>query len=362
MRASGEAVELKIDLQSRGVRAADVSASGARRGGAGPADGITLFFDDLVTTVPTAAAFVERSPFTLQAAGDKTVLTRGGRELREVEVAGRPAFYSRVGAGGVPLEKVALRHGLDGIGSTVAQGCGRREPCLFCGISLSAKAGTTLARKSPRDVGDAAAAALDEGFSHVVLTTGTPNLDDCGIPLLASCAEAVKSRTGGKMKVHVQFEPPTDDTWIQQAAAFADTAAINMECFDAATLARVAPGKAALGPPRFERAWTRAVEAMGEGRVACFVIVGLGEPRRSVIEACRLLTSLGVFPYVLPLRPIPGTPLGQAHPPAAAEMLSLYQEAARVISASRISKADSMVAGCVRCGACSAITDVLEEE
>ena len=161
------------------------------------------------------------------------------------------------------------------------------------------------------------------------------------------------------MSVHVQFEPPEDSGLVDEAAAIADTAAINMECFDPDALARVAPGKASIGLDHYRAAWERAVAAMGQGRVTCFVIAGLGETRRSVLEGCRLLTSLGVFPLVLPLRPIPGTPMGSSAPPSAGDMLSLYESAAQIVVESGLSSDECMMAGCVRCGACSAITDVL---
>lgn len=351
-------VGLKVDLQSRGLRLSLEDDHG-RLGGAGPAEGITLFLGGLVATVPTAAAFVATSPYSLHQRGGGTVLERDGRELCQVEVASRPAWYSRATAGGVPLEKIALRHGRDCIGSTVAQACARQEPCLFCGIFLSRDAGATVARKTPGDIAEVAAAALVEGFTHAVLTTGTTDPRDGGIPLLVSCSKAVKHATDGRMEVHVQYEPPRDFTLIDEAAGFADSAAINIECFDRDTLARVAPGKASLGLERYRSAWERAVEAMGEGRVACFIIAGLGEPEESVLEGCRMLTSLGVFPYVLPLRPIPGTPMGSAAPPPASRMLSIYEAASEIISASGLSPSESQRAGCVRCGACSAITDVL---
>jgi len=353
-----DAVGLKVDLQSQGLRL-ELEGGPGRLGGAGPAEGVTLFVGELVATVPTAAAFVAVSPYTLHRHAGATVLARDGHELCQVAIASEPAWYSRETAGGVPLQKIALRHGRDCIGSTVAQACARKEPCLFCGIALSREAGATVARKTPEDIAEVAAASLEEGFDHAVLTTGTTDPGDCGIPLLVSCSRAVKQATGGRMAVHVQFEPPEDFALIDEAAASADSAAINIECFDRETLARVAPGKASLGIAGYRSAWERAVELMGEGRVASFIIAGLGEPEESVLEGCRMLTSLGVFPYVLPLRPIPGTPLGSAVPPTASRMLSIYEEASEIISASGLTPSASMSAGCVRCGACSAITDVL---
>ena len=356
---ASDLIRTKVELQCLGVRLDDSPGRARpRTGGAGPAEGITITIGGLVATLPTGAAFVERSPFALRAEADGSlVLTRDGVDLMGVEIVAAPAFYSNSTADGTPMNMVALRHGIDAIGTTVVQSCARGEACLFCGIALSGSQGRTVARKSPGQLAEVAARAAAEGFTHTVLTTGTTNFEDCGIADLEPCAAAVSLATDSAMKVHVQFEPPSSEEWIERAAAVADTAAINIECFDEATLRRVAPGKAAVGIERYKRTWSKAVEKFGAGMVTSFIIVGIGEPRETVLEGCRLLTSLGIYPYVLPLRPIPGTALGESSPPATEYMLSLLEDAASIIGASGM-RAAECPAGCVRCGACSAITDL----
>lgn len=357
-----EAVRLKVELQASGVRLENGSTGrgGARAGGAGPAEGITLFIRDLVATVPVGASFVERSTFTLGDA-DPTMpgllLRKDGVDSGRFRLAPEPEFYDRLTSDGVPMRQVALRHGFKAIGSTVVQACSRGgDACAFCGIALSRKSGATVARKSPEQLAEVSVLALQEGFSHIILTTGTVNLEDCGISALEPCARAIKEATEGRMKVHVQFEPPGDPGWIGRVAEVSDSAAINIECFDAEVLGRVAPGKAAAGLKKYEDAWSLAVDRFGEGQVTSFIIAGLGESRQSVLEGCELLCEMGVFPFLVPLRPIPGTPLGSASPPGADHIIALYEDAARIIERHGLS-ARMCSAGCVRCGACSAIGD-----
>jgi radical SAM protein (TIGR04043 family) len=358
-----EAVELKVELQAAGVRIepGSLGVSGSRSGGAGPAEGITLFIRDLVATVPVGAPFVARSQFTLGDADPKVPglrLRRDGVDVGRFRLAPEPEFYNGLTSDGVPMKQIALRHGFKAIGSTVVQACARTDDaCRFCGIAVSRKSGATTARKTPAQLAEVSVRALREGFSHIVLTTGTVNFEDCGISALEPCARAVKEATGGRMKVHVQFEPPSDGEWIDRIAGVADSAAINIECFDDEVLRRVAPGKAAAGLRQYEAAWEHAVESFGEGQVTSFIIAGLGESRQSVLDGCELLSSAGVFPFVVPLRPIPGTPLGSASPPEAGEMMALYEDAARIIEKHRLS-ATKCAAGCVRCSACSAIGDL----
>jgi radical SAM protein (TIGR04043 family) len=348
------AIGLKVELQSLGVRVRGLP--GNRAGGAGPADGITVFIDDLVATVPTGAPYVGRSPYSMSESDrGSMVLEKDGIPVGRARVAEEPSFYDLETESGVPYRKLALRHGRDGVGSTVTQTCDHgAEGCRFCAISVSSHAGSTLPKKAPDDLALVAAAAREEGYSHFVLTTGTTG-EDAGIVHLADCSRAVKSRSG--MNVHVQFEPPRDAGLIDLAASVADSAAINIECFDAQVLGRVAPGKARTGLDDYRRAWARAVEVFGPGQVTSFVIIGLGESPGSVMDGVKLLASMGVYPFLLPLRPLRGTALESWSPPEPGAIIEMFEGAAKVVQEAGLS-AGACLAGCVRCGACTAFADI----
>ncbi len=346
------ALELEVALQSYGLKVP--GGTTARAGGAGPADGVTLFIGDLVTSVPTGAPYVERSPYTLRESGDAFEILRDGTAVAEAQLAPDPEYYSLETPAGEPLRKIALRHGADAIGSTIAHGCMHgADACRFCAISVSSDAGTTVALKSPDDVALAAAAAEREGYSHIVLTTGSTG-SDMGILHMSECAGRVKAGTA--MKVHVQFEPPDDPGLIESAAAVSDSVAVNMECFDTDVLARVAPAKARAGLECYRTAWRKAVEEYGTGQVTCFIIIGMGESDESVLEGARLLSSMGVYPFLVQLRPLCGTPLESWSPPDPSRIMRLYESAARIVEEAGL-RASDCYAGCVRCGACTAFTD-----
>ena len=348
-----EPLRVKVELQALGVRVPPELFR--RAGGAGPADGVTVFMGGLSATVPATAPYAQRSPYAISRDGGVWALFRKGEFLFEVQPAPAPAFYGMSTPSGVGYKSIAIRHGKDAVGSTVVQWCCRRgDSCRFCAISASAASGATKPRKDPRELAEVAAAARGEGYRHVVLTTGTTAGADRGSRYLAECARAVKESAG--LAVHVQFEPPDDLVFIERAAAAADTVAINIECFDRRVLEEVAPGKAGTSLDAYIRSWKKAVEVFGPGQVVCFLIAGLGEDPSSILEGSRLLCSLGVYPFVLPFRPIPGTPLGDLEPPGADEMLAVYEEVSDVVREAGLKAADCL-AGCVRCGACSAMTD-----
>jgi len=92
--------------------------------------------------------------------------------------------------------------------------------------------------------------------------------------------------------------------------------------------------------------------------VSSFIIVGLGETDGSIIEGSRILADLGVYPFVLSLRPIPGSNLENEVPPRFKRMKRLYEEVSMILKEGGLSWRRSK-AGCVRCRACSAL-DIFE--
>jgi len=67
-----------------------------------------------------------------------------------------------------------------------------------------------------------------------------------------------------------------------------------------------------------------------------------------------LLCGMGVYPFVLPLRPIPGTALENLLPPHPDYMHRVYSSVAEIMKRKDTNSSISR-AGCVRCGSCSSI-------
>ncbi len=351
-----QTAEIITELQSMGLRVQ--AGAEKRRGGAGPAEGGTLLINGVAATVPVESPFAAASPWALGFAQGRAVLTRGGEAVEaRVEPVAAPAFYRETTPGGEPLKHIALLHGSDCLATTVLQRClfwNSPNRCTFCGIELSLAAGQTLEVKSPEQVAHAARRARDlDGVSHVVLTTGAAAPAGSEIKHLAACARAVKEAAG--LPVHAQFLPPPYSRDLKRLAeAGVDTVGIHVESFDPGVLAEHAIPKAGLGLARFVEAWTDSVEICGAGQVSSFIIAGLGENRDELVAGCRLMAELGVYPFLLPLRPIPGSALAEAEPPPADYMAGLYREVAAILRDTGLSAAQSK-AGCVRCGACSAL-------
>ena len=102
------------------------------------------------------------------------------------------------------------------------------------------------------------------------------------------------------------------------------------------------------------RAFEHAVRVFGRGQVSTYILAGLGDSAAEILEMCRDLVALGVYPFVVPFVPIAGTPLEHHPPPGAAFMNEVLDELAALLDDHGLRSRD-MKAGCGRCGACSSL-------
>jgi radical SAM protein (TIGR04043 family) len=333
----------------------------SRQGGAGPADAGMLWVDGFAATVPTGAHYARTSPYVLRAEDDGWAVYRDGERLASAEPARRPRYYDLATADGIPYWKIALLH-LDSVASTVNQTCaywGNADQCAFCGIGVTLANGRTIARKTPEMLAEVAVAARDlDGAVDATLTTGTTATPDKGALYVARCGQAVREASG--LPVEVQFEPPRDLDVIDRVAGMGiSSAGIHVETFDPQVLARIAPAKARTGIDGYFRAWERAVAAFGEGQVSTYVILGMGEDPDLIVEGCRRAIDIGVYPFVVPLRPTVGSLMEDLVAPSPEYCETIYRRVVPYLRARGIG-AHTAAAGCARCQACSGMS-LLEE-
>ena len=358
-----ELASLLTDLQSRGVRVEATPGSGptleTRHGGAGPSDSGMLWIEGVAVTLPTDAAFTSRSPYVLRHEDEGLGVYADGRRLASAMSAGRPRYYDLTTSDGIPYWQIALLH-LDSLASTVLQTCtywGNSDQCQFCGIGLSLAAGRTIAKKRPAQLAEVAVAAKElDGAVDATLTTGSTSRRDRGALYVAECGQAVKEAAG--LPVEVQFEPPADLDVINQVHDMGiDSVGIHVESFDPEVLARVAPGKARTGISGYFQAWERAVSLFGEGQVSTYVILGMGEDPDLTVAGCEKAIDMGVYPFVVPLRPIAGSLMEDCLPPSGEHTESIYRRVVPYL-VSRGMDTSGVAAGCARCQACSAMASV----
>jgi radical SAM protein (TIGR04043 family)/putative N-acetyltransferase (TIGR04045 family) len=297
------------------------------------------------------------SPYTLQEVENQALIYKDGKAVGKVKVIPTPQFYSLQTAKGVPYNQIALLHGRDCLASTVIQYCSRwrsEERCQFCGIGESLSDKNTVPVKTPEQLAEVAEAAMRlDGIKHVTLTAGTTADPLKGIKHLGNCARAIKEATG--LPVHVQFEPvdaPSIYTYLKDCGV--DTVGMHLESFDQKVRERITPGKAKIPVSAYFEGFAEAVKVFGRNQVSTFIIIGLDEERKATIEGCVRCIEMGVYPFVVPLRPVKGTAFANMAPPEPKTMTQIYTEVAGILEKYGMQAKDSK-AGCVRCGACSVL-------
>ncbi len=357
-----ELAPLIADIQSVGLRI-ERSADTTRVGGAGPSDAGMISIEGVYVTAPVGADFVKDSPYVLrQDLLGSWGIFKGPERLASAEVAPRPKFYDMSTEDGIPYWKIALLH-LDSLASTVVQKCAywnTSDQCKFCGIELSLESGNTIPAKRPEHLAEVAVAAKElDGAVDITLTTGSTYGHDKGALYLGKCAQAMHDASG--LPVEAQFEPPDDlDTLDRLRDMGVGAVGIHVESFDPETLANVAPPKARTGIEGYFAAWERAVDVFGEGQVSTYVILGMGEDPDLTVAGCKRAIDMGVYPFIVPLRPVPGSLLEDLLPPDAAYTESIYRRVVPYLVDRGIGSW-TVSAGCARCQACSGMS-LIEEE
>ncbi|HYH29521.1 MAG TPA: MSMEG_0568 family radical SAM protein [Pseudonocardia sp.] len=342
----------RVDVAILGVR---VDAPVSRRAGAGPSDDGHVLLAGRATALPINPA----SPYAIR--GGRLLLDGADLGL-EAEPVRRPRFYDLATADGVPYDKLARLHGRDVLATTVVQTCIRYaedQRCRFCAIEASLQAGSTTAVKSPAQLAEVAEAAVRlDGVRQMVMTTGTTNGRDRGARHLARCVRAVLDAVPG-LPVQVQCEPPAPDDLAaigELHDAGATAIGIHVESLDDGVRRRWMPGKATVPLAQYEAAWDEAVRVFGHNRVSTYLLVGLGEDPDELVDGALRLADRGVYPFVVPYRPLLGT-LAMADgvgPPDPAVLDDVTRRVAAGLRARGMSGADQG-AGCAACGACSAL-------
>ena len=352
--ASWDVSSLIMDVQARGLR---VEAEMERRsGGAGPTDSGMLWIEGYPVTAPTGNATAATSPYLLKAEDDGYGIYRDDVRVASARAEQRPRFYDLKTADGISYEKIALLH-LDSLASTVVQTCaywGNADQCTFCGIGLSLESGRTIVKKTPEMLAEVAVAARDlDGAVDATLTTGSSRGVDRGARYVGRCGQAVKEASG--LPVEVQFEPPLDLDVINEVGDMGiDSVGIHVETFDPLVLARVAPAKAASGIESYFAAWERAVKVFGEGQVSTYVILGMGEDPEVTIAGARRAIDIGVYPFVVPLKPVAGSLMEDWPSPSREYVEPIYRRIQAYMTL-RGMNSGTAKAGCARCQACSGL-------
>ncbi|AGZ43459.1 MSMEG_0568 family radical SAM protein [Actinoplanes friuliensis] len=340
----------RAELAVRGVR---VATPVRRPAGAGPSDDGHLVINGANAALPINPD----SPYEIR--DDKVWLGETDTGL-SLQVVRRPQFYDLTTADGVRYEQIARLHGRDVLATTVVQTCIRyaeEQRCRFCTIEESLRSGSTIAAKTPAQLAEVAEAAVRlDGVKQMVMTTGTTTGPDRGARNLVRSVRAVLEAVPG-LPIQVQIEPPGDlDVIDDLHAAGASSIGIHVEALDDTIRRKWMPGKGSVPMAEYEAAWDRAVAVFGRNQVSTYLLIGLGEDPDDLVEGAGKLIARGVYPFVVPFRPMTGTLARRDGIPGPAPSLvrDISARVAALLREAGMLGADQK-AGCAACGACGVL-------
>ncbi len=334
-----------------------------RKGGAGPLGGRYFLFRN--DTLVNVALWDDKNKTDLvlsEKEGDYLkVIDEANKNLyTKLKLVDEPLYYNPdyVTTDGIQMKKIALVHGVDCLASTIYQKCkywACGEACAFCGIELSLAQDNTILEKTPQQMIEVIQAAKKEGrCNHMTLTSGTEEGDDKGAKRYIELLKEIK-KSFPNLPLHVQIEPLEDDGYLSRLKdAGADTIGIHIETLNDKIRKLITPGKYHISYSTFEKNWRKSVEIFGKNQVETFILTGFGESFEDLIKELENVISLGVIPFITPVRSIPG--LKELPPTNVDELINLYLEAAKLMKKYGLNPLKNK-AGCVKCGGCSAIKE-----
>lgn len=353
------AIELLSDLQCNGLKwEGEVGLS--RKGGAGPSDHKAMMLDGQTLMIPVLNLASQDSPYTgkTDPITGKVIVSKNHIPVVTLSAPTRPKFYDLVTADGIPYEQIATLHSHDVLATTVLQHCIRMNDkttaCQFCSIDQSLKSGRAIIRKRPDQLAEVAKAAVElDGITQMILTTGTPNTPDRGAEILYDSVKAIRAQVD--LPIQVQCEPPNDFAWFQKLKdAGAVSIGMHLEAVSDRVRQKIMPGKAEVSLGVYFAAFDAAVKVFGRGQVSTYILAGLGDTQKEIIDMTENLAKRGVYPFVVPFVPIQGTALEHHPKPDPVFMQSLYTQIGSQLRRYGLNSQDTQ-AGCAKCGACSSL-------
>lgn len=352
-----ESVELKVKLLTKGARISKNGWDAYKRSA-----GFQIYIDDMPVSVPAWGKYerywyVEDSPYLIERDGSRWNLLENGETLREIRAQPRPPFYSKVTSDGADMWRVFHVCGDNCLLTGVRQTCSYMKDngqCKFCGTIFNPRYEGRLDIKTPGQLAEVAKEGLADGMKDIMLSSGVTKTPDRGLSDVAEAAKAIKEVVD--VNIQAEVAVPEDVSLLRELSGVVDCISLNIETFDQSVRELVCPEKSNISYDDYFKAFELSLEIFGENQVNSWLIAGIGESDESVIDGAERLAGMGVYPMLVALRPTKYTAFENMSPPTPERLMGLSERVAEIVKDAGL-RPDQNKAGCVRCGACSAVKD-----
>ncbi len=250
---------------------------------------------DVNICVSVSEEFSAGSPYEIVKIGDNYRLVGSGWDEKI-------AFYPTLPHTGTVVDDLAQLHSPTCINIWPSTTCCYDTPelkCRFCSLKADAE--------KPVDTGE-----LADGLKRLLaqvppeyilnFSGGTYHDPDWMVRYWIDLAR--KIRAFSMVSITVEFAPPSDLGFLREMKeAGINVAIMNLEVANEARRREICPGKSAITYEHYHEAFREAVKVFGWGMVSSVLIGGI-QPKEEIMRECAVMASMGVFPTVMPFRPM----------------------------------------------------------
>lgn len=169
------------------------------------------------------------------------------------------------------------------------------------------------------------------------------------------CELCEKIREFSDCPIAVEFAPPKNLDLIDKLKESGATVAImNIEIVGRELRREICPGKSGIPLEHYHKAMERAVEVFGYGKVSSVMIGGI-QPWEDIKEECETLCKMGVFPTIMPFRPLDDCTYSFNKACDVDELIEMSEYLGELLRKYKL--APQCQPGCTACGGCSIEND-----
>ncbi len=308
-------------------------------------DAVNLKILNSNACVSIAEEYSLKSPYVLKKIGEEYFILKGEEKIK-VE------FFKELPKTDTVLDDLARLHADKCINIWPSTSCCYDTPenkCKFC--SLECK------NKAPIDK-DELCSAIQKLFTKIPDWTlnfsgGTYKNPDNMVDYWIGVVNGI--REFSSCPIAIEFAPPMDLSKLQQLKdAGANAVIMNLEIVDSDLRKNICPGKSTISYEHYHNALKNAVEIFGWGQVSSVLIGGI-QPMEDIIEECKKLTSMGVFPTIMPFRPMDNCDFSLLKPCDPDDLIKMSNKLGAMLIENKLPP--FMQEGCTKCGGCSIEND-----
>lgn len=166
-------------------------------------------------------------------------------------------------------------------------------------------------------------------------------------------------RKVSKLPIFIEIGPQDKEKIENLYSAGTDAMSFNLEVYDKKARKEVIPGKASVySNDAYFKTMKTATDVLGEDQISSWILIGL-EPVEKTVEGIRKIAETGAVPLPKPFRPLYGADYEKRKPSAVVDATTIYREWLDIIREYGLNPLKAK-AGCVRCGACFPIKELIK--